>query len=247
MLMNNVFSNVPVEMKNLHDWLLWHKFMQDGTFKKIPDDQKLEKFGKLSKSEESTRGIFFECDADLRKEILKQYIFDNDSNIDTSVNLFKSLGFMDLLEYTEKSQQLPREYIHKLIEKDKSISTRVLLFDPSVDRNKIIELQQNNQLTSSTAIDINSVLSSIYNDNNISIEEFNDKLDDIYRIFTYNNIPNFLKTFRLFQVGNFYNKTNSSLVSIQNKTPQENVTEEQPAFSAHLCHFQDKSDSKDHG
>ena len=190
-------------------------------FKKIPDDQKLEKFGKLSKSEESTRGIFFDCDADLRKEILKHYIFDKDSNIDISVNLFKSLGFMDLLEYTEKSQQLPREYIHKLIEKDKSISTKVLLFDSSVDRNKIIELQQNNQLTSSTAIDINSVLSSIYNDTNISIEEFNDKLDDIYRIFTYNNIPNFLKTFRLFQVGNFYNKTNFSLVSIQNKTPQE--------------------------
>ena len=36
--MNNVFSNVPVEMQNLHDWLLWHKFMQDGTFKKIPDE-----------------------------------------------------------------------------------------------------------------------------------------------------------------------------------------------------------------
>ncbi len=191
-------------------------------YNKLTDEEKLNVFCDFSKSTKITSKIFDMSNENLKKQILNKYLFSENIDVETGVNLLKALNFSDLIANTDKNQTISRNNIKLLISNNNEIFTKALFFDPSVDKNKIQELTENRQLTFNTnTIDINSVLIKLYSDTNITLDEFNGKLDDIYRIFTYNNIPEFLKTFRIFQVGKYYNVTNYNLVSIKDKKPEE--------------------------
>ena len=75
------------------------------------------------------------------------------------------------------------------------------------------------------SINISSILSNLYlKSQGKPKEEFNQLLSETYNLFTYNNVPEFMKNFRIFQLGLYYDKQNNSIKSFQGKTNEERDT-----------------------
>ena len=116
---------------------------------------------------------------------------------------------------------LKDDVIEKILLEKNDLTVKTLLFNKEVDKEKIIDLASYDQLQN-TSINIDSVISRLYLDNkNEGMQEFNEKIGEIYNLFTYNNVPEFVKNFRLFQLGKYYEKESNSLESFKDKSIAE--------------------------
>ena len=151
--------------------------------------------------------------------------FFEDINSQKNLNLLAEIldiySIKELNRIFKGKTILDEETITKLMSIKNSITIKTLLFNKDVDREKLVDLSSYDQLQS-IAINIDSVVKNLYiNNRENSRQEFNQVLSNIYNLFTYNNVPEFIKNFRLFQLGNYYDRTNSDIKSFENKSLAE--------------------------
>lgn len=156
---------------------------------------------------------------------LFQLAIESPKNFEFLTDVLSECSLEELGKIFSKNISLPKEKIVELITTKKEIAMKLLFLDGDIDREKLTSLVTYNQLKKGSAIDLNSVISKLYM-NNIGKDKtfLIHDLNSIYNLFTYNNIPEFLKTFRLFQLGNFYNADNKSIQSFEGKTTEERDT-----------------------
>ncbi len=161
---------------------------------------------------------------------------DDDDKIDffnniVSINSPKSINYVagllekksiaNIIELLKLQVTLKDDVIEKILLEKNDLTVKTLLFNKEVDKEKIIDLASYDQLQN-TSINIDSVISRLYLDNkNEGMQEFNEKIGEIYNLFTYNNVPEFVKNFRLFQLGKYYEKESNSLESFKDKSIAE--------------------------
>lgn len=161
---------------------------------------------------------------------------DDDDKIDffnniVSINSPKSINYVagllekksiaNIIELLKLQATLKDDVIEKILLEKNDLTVKTLLFNKEVDKEKIIDLASYDQLQN-TSINIDSVVSRLYLDNkNEGMQEFNEKIGEIYNLFTYNNVPEFVKNFRLFQLGKYYEKESNSLESFKDKSIAE--------------------------
>lgn len=162
-------------------------------------------------------------------------IDDNDKidffNNIVSINSPKSINYVSgLLEKTSIAKiiellklqvTLKDDVIEKILLEKNNLAVKALLFNKGIDKEKIIDLASYDQLQNKS-INIDSIISRLYLDNkNEGMQEFNEKIGEIYNLFTYNNVPEFVKNFRLFQLGEHYKRESDGLESFKDKSIAE--------------------------
>lgn len=165
--------------------------------------------------------FFEQLDNDTQIEIFKHCTSLSFENLKYAAEILSNFSIKELNKIFKGKITLDEEIISKLMELKDSITIKTLLFDKDIDREKLIDLSSYDQLQTNI-INIDSIIQSLYlNNKGADKEKFNQLLDDTYNLFTYNNIPEFMKNFRMFQLGNFYHKENSKLQSFQGKSFEE--------------------------
>ncbi len=163
---------------------------------------------------------------DIIKTILTEYVkqADSEAGKDTflyfiekqpeiSMNIISSMSVEQIISI---QIILSDEQIKELIEDDPASTLKVLLFSDKIEKDKISQLIKYKELNNHNNT-IDSVLSNIYlSKDKIDYDEFNHQIAEIYDLFTYDNVPEFLKTFKLFELGNFANADNQRIASYQN-------------------------------
>ena len=142
--------------------------------------------------------------------------------METFVDVLDKFSIKELEKIFSGNLILEPKQIEKLMQQKSGITIKALYFDGDVDRDKLVDIVLHKQLQSSNVININSLISRLYaKDIKIGKKEFNHDLNDVYNLFTYNNVPEFLKTFRIFQLGEFHDIGNGNIQSFEGK----NITE----------------------
>lgn len=183
-----------------------------------------EAFGNLK--DDNTKNFYFmnlfrNLDNKTQIELFKNCTSPSSENLKFAAEILKNMSVKELNLIFKGETTLDEETISKLITLQDNITLKTLLFDKDVDREKIVDLSSYDQLQT-VAINIDSVIKNIYiNTQGKSKEEFNQILSDTYNLFTYNNVPEFMKNFRIFQLGAFYDKQNNNITSFQGKTTDE--------------------------
>ena len=169
----------------------------------------------------SFMALFKHLDNKTQMELFKNCTYPSSENLKFAVEILKnsSVKYLNLIFKGEIT--LDEETISKLMTLEKNITLKTLLFDKNIDREKIVDLSSYNQLQTD-AISIDSIIQNIYiNSQEKSKNEFNQLLADTYNLFTYNNVPEFMKNFRMFQLGSFHDKKNDRIKSFKDKTDNE--------------------------
>ncbi len=165
--------------------------------------------------------IYKSLDKDVKIKFFKSCINLDSKNFDYAVDLLNKLSIREINDIFEGKLVLDNEIISQLMKKNPNIAMKTLLFDKDVDREKLVDLSSYEQLQNDS-ININSVIKNLYERcQGKSKEEFNQLLGETYNLFTYNNVPEFMKNFRIFQLGSFYHKENSNIKSFIGKTIEE--------------------------
>lgn len=168
--------------------------------------------------------FFEQLDNGTQVEIFKHCTSLSFENLKYAVEILSNFSIKELNKIFKGKITLDEETISKLMELKDSIAIKTLLFDKDIDREKLIDLSSYDQLQTNI-INIDSIIQRLYlSSKGDDKEKFNQLLDDTYNLFTYNNIPEFMKNFRMFQLGNYYHKENSKLQSFQGKSIEERDT-----------------------
>lgn len=125
---------------------------------------------------------------------------------------FDLIDSMTANQIIETEVTLPKEQLEKLIEEQPDNALKILLFSEDVDRDKLLLLSKYNEINNHVN-SLNSALSNVYVENFENVDELNRKIDEIYNLVTYDNIPEFLKTYKLFEIGNFASAENCNIQS----------------------------------
>lgn len=152
----------------------------------------------------------------------ESHLLDIPEVLETFVDVLDKFSIKELEKIFSGNLILEPKQIEKLMQQKSGITIKALYFDGDVDRDKLVDIVLHKQLQSSNVININSLISRLYaKDIKIGKKEFNHDLNDVYNLFTYNNVPEFLKTFRIFQLGEFHDIGNGNIQSFEGK----NITE----------------------
>lgn len=152
----------------------------------------------------------------------ESHLLDIPEVLETFVDVLDKFSIKELEKIFSGNLILEPRQIEKLMQQKSGITIKALYFDGDVDRDKLVDIVLHKQLQSSNVININSLISRLYaKDIKIGKKEFNHDLNDVYNLFTYNNVPEFLKTFRIFQLGEFHDIGNGNIQSFEGK----NITE----------------------
>lgn len=203
---NEIFLSLDEEEKTKHFESLFKAF---NNIK--PDNVKKSSFIKL----------FLYLDNKTQMELFKNCTSTSSENLKFAAEVLKNCSVKALNLMFKGEITLDEEIISKLITLEDNLTLKTLLFDKNVDREKIVDLSSYEQLQTN-AISIDSIIQKIYiNSQGKSKNEFNQLLTDTYNLFTYNNVPEFMKNFRMFQLGSFHNMRNYMIKSFQDKTDNE--------------------------
>ncbi len=234
----NLFSTLTIEeKKRLLDTTLTVAF-EDEKMDSIREYGSIKIFEGLSQEERTQMfSGFYEYVKEKPDTAIKLYdmlpdegkvkVFEAYSSLDTPeslnflITVLQKHSIKELNQIFQNKVTLSQEKIEKMMQQQSGIAVKTLLFDADTDRDKLTDLAAYSQLQDNKAIDIDSVVQELYINAGKDKKEFNTILNDVYNLFTYNNVPEFLKTFRIFQLGNFHNKSNNKLQSFQEKTTQE--------------------------
>lgn len=234
----NLFSTLTIEeKKRLLDITLTVAF-EDIKKDSIKEYGSVKIFEGLSKDERTQMfSGFYEYVKEKPDTAIKLYnmlpnegkikVFESYSSLDTPeslnflITVLQKHSIKELNQVFQNRVTLSQEKIEKMMQQQSGIAVKTLLFDADTDRDKLTDLAAYSQLQDNKVIDIDSVVQELYINAGKDKKEFNTILNDVYNLFTYNNVPEFLKTFRIFQLGNFHNESNNKLQSFQEKTTQE--------------------------
>ena len=135
------------------------------------------------------------------------YYLENEQ--ETAIDL---IGTMTAEQIIQTEVILPEEQIEKLIEEQPDKALKILLFSENVDKDKLLLLSNYKEINNQTNT-LDSALSNVYLENNTDADELNKKIYEIYNLFTYDNVPEFLKTYKLFELGKFASAENDRIQS----------------------------------
>lgn len=195
-------------------------------FTKLEKDQQEQRFSEvleqLKDDPQNALNLFNKLDDKIKSKLFEEFIISSPDKNRIAVEILKGHSIKRLNEIFKGKLTIDEEKIIELISLDPQITMKTLLFDKDVDREKIIDIDSYDQLKNSSAIDINSIIQNLYSKcQGKSKEEFNQLLAETYNLFTYNNVPEFMKNFRIFQLGAYYDKKNERITSFQGKTIEE--------------------------
>lgn len=205
--MNKVFSSLDNEEKIKHFDTLFKAF-----------DERIENENIRNTS---FINLFKKLDNDTKIEIFKHCTSISSEKLKYSAEILSNFSIKELNVIFKDEITLDEETIIRLMEIKDDIAIKTLLFDKDIDREKLVDLSLNEQLQTDS-IDINSIMQRLYlKSRGTDKDRLNQLLADTYNLFTYNNIPEFMKNFRMFQLGNYYEAKNSNLKSFQDKAYEE--------------------------
>lgn len=135
------------------------------------------------------------------------YYLENEQ--ETAIDL---IGTMTAEQIIQIEVILSEEQLEKLIEEQPDNALKILLFSEGVDKDKLLLLSKYKEINNQTNT-LDSALSNVYLENHADVDGFNRKIDEIYNLFTYENVPEFLKTYKLFELGKFASAENDRIQS----------------------------------
>ena len=184
----------------------------------IFDEASIEELSK----QEGWQQYLIDKNKDIIKEVLTKFIEKADSQAvketflyyleneqDTAIEL---IGSMTVEQILQTEVTLPEEQLEKLIEQEPYNALKLLLFSEKVNKEKLLLLSKYKEINSQTNT-LDSALSNVYLENHTDVDGLNKKIDELYNLFTYDNVPEFLKTYKLFELGNFVSKENNRIKS----------------------------------
>lgn len=191
-------------------------------FKFLPADIRASKFSDfLNEDREIVANLFSLLDDNKEKaNAFYNILATGEKSIPHISQLLSSITIADVIKLC-KNISLTDDFIQKIIETNPNISIKALLFCKDINTEKLEALSQYEQLNTGDFINISSIFSNFALKKLSSKDEFNQFINDIYNLFTYKNLPEFLKTFRIFQLSNFYDKSNDFIESYKNKPLKE--------------------------
>ena len=220
---NDIFLSLEEEEKTKHFESLFKAFnnLKDNNtktsylitlFRHLDNKTQIELFKNYaSLSSEILITLFRHLDNKIQIELFKNCTSPSSENLEFAAEILKKMSVKELNLIFKAKITLEEETISKLMTLQENITLKTLLFDKDVDREKIVDLSSYEQLQT-IAISIDSIIQNIYiNSQGKSKNEFNQILTDTYNLFTYNNVPEFMKNFRMFQLGSFHNVKNNRI------------------------------------
>jgi len=158
----------------------------------------------------------------ITKEVLTKFVEMSDSQAgketflyyleneqETAIDL---IGAMTTEQIIQIEVILPEEQLEKLIEEQPNNALKILLFSENVYKDKLLLLSKYKEINNQTNT-LDSALLNVYLENHTDVDELNKKIDEIYNLFTYDNVPEFLKTYKLFELGKFASAENDRIQS----------------------------------
>lgn len=111
------------------------------------------------------------------------------------------------------------EEIIKFIKDMPEYTGKLMLLSSKIDKEKIKDLNKIDEFKNeNTNIDtIFSKIVKITDDGELDYKNINKALSEVYNLMCYNNVPDFIKSFRFFQLGSYYNNKNINLKSFEGK------------------------------
>lgn len=193
-------------------------------FESLDKEEKVQRFPDFFKhmnlDSSSFLNLYSMIENDDKPQIFEDYIIAT-GELKWGAEILDKYSVKALNEIFKGKTILDEKTIAELMELKDNIAIKTLFFDKNIDREKLIDLSSYDQLQNE-AINIDSVIQNLYVTNKEkSRQEFNQILSNTYNLFTYNNVPEFLKNFRLFQLGSYYNIENPNIKSFQSKTKEE--------------------------
>lgn len=164
----------------------------------------------IGKNKDITQSILTEFIKGADNKVVKEtFLYYLDNDFDIASLLIESMTAEQILQ-TEVT--LPEDKLKKIIEQNPDKTLKALLFSEKVNKEKLLLLSKYKEINNTTNT-LDSTLTSIYLDYNSDVESLNKKIDEIYNLFTYDNVPEFLKTYKLFELGNFASVNNDRIQS----------------------------------
>ncbi len=235
---SDIYFSLDKEQKNRHYNDLCNAidsldpfFRNEGynqVFQLFDEEEKLQRFPnfyeRLNPDISNLLKIYNSLDNTNKVKIFEDFIIQSPERLQLAAEILSSNSISNLNTIFQGKTTLDQETITTLINLKEDIALKALLFDEDIDRKKIIDLSSYNQLQKGS-ISVDSVIQKLYMQNlGKSKQEFNQVLDSAYNLFTYNNVPEFMKNFRLFQLGSYYEQQNSRITSFQDKSLEERDT-----------------------
>ncbi len=219
-------------------------------FSNLSDEEKINKFEEyyneiirsketlVSKDEkELVLNLFDKLPVEAKPMFLENFFLSDESKDSYSAKIIENTSVYDILNIFE-GLSISEEIIKRLLKKSSNISLKLLCFDKDIDKNKLKSISQYEKMKKGDSINIDSVLTRIYSDKTLSKEEINEKIADVYTLLTYGNMPDFIKTFRLFQLSSdgIYSAKNDRFESLAGKSEKErDLLILQGLFVSSLC------------
>ncbi len=219
-------------------------------FSHLSDEEKVKKFEeyfnviyRLRESLENetdkrmVSNLFNELPLEAKPMILIDFFLADKDKDSYSAEIIKTLSISSILRDYD-GYTIPEEIIERFLKEDHSLSLRLLCFDKDIDKDKLKDLSRYDKMKKGDSINIDSVLTRIYSDKTLSKEEINQKIADVYTLLTYGNMPDFIKTFRLFQLSSdrIYSAENDRFESLAGKSEKErDLLILQGLFVSSLC------------
>ena len=190
----------------------------------LPPDEQMDKYNNYREKMESDidliSTLFLRLSRDKMPEVLTTSIVNEDRSDDLIGIIISQMQSKDVFEIFNNIS-LSDEFIRRVIAKCPDISIKMMAFDKDIDTEKISDLSEYEQFDNGI-INVNSIVNSLFLNRSLSKEQINQKISDVYNLFTYNNLPEFIKTFRTFQLTEFTHKaSNEYIESFKGKTEEE--------------------------
>ena len=200
-------------------------------FLSLDNEEKSKHFDTLFKALENIKSedikgnafveLFRNLDNNVQIDIFKYCTIPLSKNLKYVGEILSRCSAKELNTLFKGKVILDEKTISKLITLQSDIAIKTLLFDKDVDREKLVDLSTYDQLQTD-AINIDTIIKNLYlNNQGKDKKGFNQALSDTYNLFTYNNVPEFMKNFRMFQLGSYHNKSNNNIKSFQDKSNEE--------------------------
>lgn len=164
----------------------------------------------IDKNKDITKAVLTDFIAKADNQAVKEtflYYLEKDQNVALGL-----IGSMTAEQILQTEVILPEEQLETLIEQEPDNALKILLFSEKVDKDKLLLLSKYKEINTQTNT-LDSALLNIYLENNVDTDTLNKKIDEIYNLFTYDNVSEFLKTYKLFELGKFASAENNRIKS----------------------------------
>ena len=196
------YKLMPNQIVKLTGWVNENEFTKEVVENASEYKLSEENIAKLIKSTKDS-GYIKECILDKSKTGVDPGCLIDQFNINEILNL---------------NIVLDEDSIEKIISSDSKVTIKTLFFSQDIDKEKLTALSKMNELgNAGDTISIDSIIrKSFSTQEKVDYDKLNEKISDVLQLLSYKNIPEFLKTFQLFKIGEFADSENYNIESYKN-------------------------------